>query len=245
MKVTVLGKYGPYPPAGGNCSGYLLEGNKTKILMDCGNGTFSQLQKYTNYWEIDAIVLSHLHMDHVSDCFVARYAFESAIAREKRKLPLDIHTLTEPQEVYGLLGHKNVFHTWPIKPYGEIELGDLRLGFLPTVHSKICCAIKVECNNKVLVYSADTEYFEGLVDFIRGSDLFICESSYLSQDLEYDFYNHMASFQAGQLARKGQVKRLKLTHLHPEKPEDILLSEAKAEFENTELVKEGEVIEVK
>ena len=38
MKLTVLGCYGPYPPAGGACSGYLLEEGGTRVLIDCGNG---------------------------------------------------------------------------------------------------------------------------------------------------------------------------------------------------------------
>ncbi len=244
MKVTVLGKYGPFPSAGGNCSGYLLEGDSTKILIDCGNGTFSQLQKYINYWEIDAIILSHLHMDHISDCFIVHYAFESAMALGKRQTPLYIYTLTEPYDTYSLLGHKDVVRTKPIDPYDNIKIGNFNFSFYPTVHSKLCCAIKAKYNNKVLVYSADTEYFAGLVDFVRGCDLFICESNFIFQDLSLGSSNHMASFQAGQLAREGQVKRLKLTHLHPEKPEDIVLSEAKAEFKDAELVSEGEVIEI-
>ena len=43
LKLTILGCYGPYPKAGGACSGYLLEDETTKILIDCGNGVLSRL----------------------------------------------------------------------------------------------------------------------------------------------------------------------------------------------------------
>ncbi len=244
MKLTVLGRYGPFPSAGGNCSGYLLEGDKTRVLIDCGNGTFSQLQKHINYWEIDAIILSHLHMDHISDCFIIRYAFQSAMALGKRETPLDIYTVTQPYDTYSMLGHKDIVRTKPVNPYDKIQIGEFGFSFFPTAHSKLCCAIKAELHNKVLVYSADTEYFPELVDFVRDCDLFICEASFTSQDISNDSSNHMASFQAGQIAREGQVKRLKLTHLHPDKSEETLLSEAKAEFEEVGLVREGEVIKI-
>jgi len=66
MKLTVLGCYGPYPKARGACSGYLLESQDTKILIDCGNGVLSRLLEYCgNLNNIDAILISHLHPDHM------------------------------------------------------------------------------------------------------------------------------------------------------------------------------------
>ena len=74
MKLTVLGNNGPFPAAGGACSGYLvIEGDK-KILIDCGNGVLANLQKFIKLEEIDAVILTHLHSDHMSDMMVLRYA---------------------------------------------------------------------------------------------------------------------------------------------------------------------------
>src|SRR5690554_3434426 len=76
MKLRVLGNNGPYPKAGGTCSGYLLENKNTKVLLDCGNGVFSKFQNVCKLEELDAIVLSHLHPDHISDVFILRYALQ-------------------------------------------------------------------------------------------------------------------------------------------------------------------------
>ena len=67
MKLTVLGNNGPFPSAGGACSGYLLTNGQTKILIDCGNGTLSNLQKITGLESLDAIIMTHLNSDHSSD----------------------------------------------------------------------------------------------------------------------------------------------------------------------------------
>ena len=45
MKLTVLGKYGPYPPVGGATSGYLLQSKNQNVLLDLGAGTLARLQE--------------------------------------------------------------------------------------------------------------------------------------------------------------------------------------------------------
>ena len=67
MRITVLGKSPSFPDVGGACSGYLVEGGGQKVLLDCGPGVFAKLRTVVDYAEIDAIVISHLHADHVMD----------------------------------------------------------------------------------------------------------------------------------------------------------------------------------
>jgi len=43
MQLALLGCYGPYPPAGGACSGYLVSEDGYNLLLDCGNGVMSRL----------------------------------------------------------------------------------------------------------------------------------------------------------------------------------------------------------
>ena len=81
MKLTILGKYGPYPAAGGACSGYLIEQGGNHVLIDCGSGVLSRLQQVCKIHDLSAIVLSHLHSDHMADMLVLRYALEIGKAR--------------------------------------------------------------------------------------------------------------------------------------------------------------------
>ena len=76
MKLTVLGNNGPYPAAGSACSGYLLQSGAANILIDCGNGVLSNIQKIISLDELDAVILTHLHSDHISDMYVLKYAIQ-------------------------------------------------------------------------------------------------------------------------------------------------------------------------
>ena len=64
MKLRVLGCHGPYPPAGGCTSGYLLENDGKALLMDCGAGVMGRLAQYWDAANLEAVLLSHLHFDH-------------------------------------------------------------------------------------------------------------------------------------------------------------------------------------
>ena len=72
MKMTILGCYGPYPAAGGACSGYLVQEAGCTILLDCGNGVLSRMQEHIDFLQLDAALISHLHADHLSDLMILR-----------------------------------------------------------------------------------------------------------------------------------------------------------------------------
>ena len=85
MELTVLGCSGSYnaPPAGA-CSGYLLREGETTIWMDCGHGSFTNLQRQMDPGDLTAIVITHEHPDHCVDIYglhvLLRYALEDSYA---------------------------------------------------------------------------------------------------------------------------------------------------------------------
>lgn len=74
MKLTVIGHWGGYPKMGEASSGYLLEHKGFKLLVDCGSAVLSQLQYYLKPTELDAVIVSHYHPDHVADIGVLQHA---------------------------------------------------------------------------------------------------------------------------------------------------------------------------
>ena len=98
MKLTVLGKYGPYPKAGtGAASGYLVTQGETALVMDMGSGTLSRLCNCIDVRKITAIFISHLHYDHTSDLLAFRYLLEDLNHK------VTIYTAASDSEWYKIL----------------------------------------------------------------------------------------------------------------------------------------------
>jgi ribonuclease BN (tRNA processing enzyme) len=241
MKLTVLGNYGPYPPAGGNCSGYLLEHDGCSVLLECGNGVLSNLQYYLEVKDLSAVIISHLHSDHISDLFILRYAWQKEMEKDSSPQPLPVYAPGSPEEEYARIPYKNVFKPETIDEGKDIRIGPMTFSLLQTRHSVPCYAVSVVAEGKKLfVYSADTEYFSGLIAFSAEASLLLCEANYLEEDIEQGAANHMSAFQAGSLALEADVKKLILTHLPPHRDETLYLEEARRAFPKSFLAEQGQ-----
>ncbi|NLM46372.1 MAG: MBL fold metallo-hydrolase [Firmicutes bacterium] len=244
MQITVLGCFGPYPPAGGCCSGYLVRAKKTAVLLDCGNGVLSRLRYYLEPWELDAVVVSHLHSDHTADLFILRYALQFARQRQKQGEALPVFAPAEPKEEFVRLSYKEYLQARPARPGESLQIGELEFSFAPGVHAVPANIITVKSGQQKFVYSGDTEYCPQLAQAAAGADLLLCEANFLRSDLENGGRNHLAAFQAAEIAGAAGVKRLVLTHHHPErKPEDAL-QEAGTVFSHVELAYPGSSYEL-
>ena len=68
MKLTILGSGSPEPGVRRASSGYLVEVGEEKLLFDCGGGVFDRLlQVGLRPSDIDYLIFSHLHSDHMMD----------------------------------------------------------------------------------------------------------------------------------------------------------------------------------
>lgn len=67
MRLTILGSSGSAPGPYAPCSGYLVEDGEYKLLLDLGPGASMTLQRFADPGDIDAVILSHNHTDHLAD----------------------------------------------------------------------------------------------------------------------------------------------------------------------------------
>ncbi len=240
MRLTVIGCYGPYPAAGECCSGYLVEHQGSAILLDCGNGVLGRLRYYIEPWNLDAVILSHLHSDHVSDLMIMRYAIMLNNIRLDKGM-LNVYSPGEPAEEFNRLNYKDFVKAHAVTAETKLNVGSLKISFSPAVHAYMSNIITVESEDHKLVYSGDTEYFPQLTGLAEGADLFLCEANYLRKDIEKGLPNHLAAYQAGKIASEAGVKRLVLTHHYPERDLEISRNEASEYFRNVELASAGSV----
>src|SRR6476660_10440178 len=66
MKLTVVGCSPAWPNPGGAQSGYLVE-TSGRLLLDCGPGVLARLREQEGWPHVDAIVITHFHLDHWGD----------------------------------------------------------------------------------------------------------------------------------------------------------------------------------
>lgn len=234
MRLTILGNNGPFPGAGGACSGYLIEEGPTKVLIDCGNGVLGNLQKFTGFEALDAIILTHLHSDHISDMMVLRYAVQIKGKRGQMNRILPVFAPAEPTAEYERLDVKDAFDLKPITGDTVLQFGNMRFTFRPMKHPVVDFAVSVESGGKRFVFSGDTAWTENIIAFGRGVDLLMLDAGLLSRDKTNPDVPHLTAEECGIVAREAGARRLLLTHFWPEYDVAELLSEARGNFEQVE-----------
>lgn len=235
MRLTVLGNNGPFPAAGGACSGYLLAEGDTRVLIDCGNGVLANLQKFVKLEELDAIILTHLHSDHMSDMMVLRYAIQIKMNRNQFPGPIDVYAPQEPEDEYSRLNLDNIFNLKPVTESLEIKIGNLKINFAEMTHPVKCYAVSFDNGSKRFVFSGDTSWNQNIIEFSKASDMVMLDAGLLSKDKTAPNVAHLTAAECGKIAREAGAKRLLLTHFWPEYGKEAMLAEAKAEFPGAEL----------
>ncbi|VAW81660.1 hypothetical protein MNBD_GAMMA12-722 [hydrothermal vent metagenome] len=94
VSVMVLGSGGPTALAKRASASYLIFiDGKPRILMDAGGGSYKNLAlSGVNIADLDIVLLSHLHIDHMGDlsAFVKGIFFHNRANRTQRSLPIRI-----------------------------------------------------------------------------------------------------------------------------------------------------------
>ena len=212
MELTVLGCSGSYnaPPVGA-CSGYLLRDGDTSIWMDCGHGSFTNLQRQIDPAELSAVVITHEHPDHCVDIYglhvLLRYALE--------RVGVPVYAPGGADERLGTLAHWGDTFAWhAIDDGARATVGSIGLAFSRTDHPPPTFAVEATgADRRRLVYSSDTGPNWSVDAFAPGAELVLSEASYEHADRRSPI--HLSGRQAGAAARAARAQRLVLTHLWP------------------------------
>jgi ribonuclease BN (tRNA processing enzyme) len=206
-------------PAGGNpgeaCSGYLVTAGGSRVLLDCGPGVLSSLLA-RDAAPLDAIVLSHLHFDHVADLIPLGFAHVFGLAAEWKPPALYAPPggearLTALCEASGHGGDHLVACGLTVGEYDPgraLAIGDASLTFRELSHPGVSHAIRIDAGGAVLVYSGDTTVTPALGELASGADLLLTEATALPSSPV-----HLPAGEAGRTAREAGCKALVLTHL--------------------------------
>ncbi|OZI12501.1 hypothetical protein CEW92_06000 [Bacillaceae bacterium SAS-127] len=234
MKVTIIGCWGGYPKVNEASSGYLFEEEGFKLLVDCGSGVLSKLQQHVAPEELNAVLLSHYHADHIADIGVLQHALLIQKHLGKEVTPLPIYSHNE-DALFASLTYKGLTEGRAYQPNQTLTLGPFTVEFLRTVHSVPCFAMKISAHDHTVVYTADSAFQQQFIPFAKECDLLLCESNFYS-GMDGQAVGHMTSTEAGRLAHSARVGTLVLTHLPHFGELAKLKEEAEAEFRGTVLL---------
>lgn len=247
MKLKVLGTQSPYTTDNHHCPGFLVTDGKTNIMLDCGSGSHSLLN-FPNDLQNLSVILSHLHRDHYNDIYNLQYASFVFHNQKRVERPLSIYMPKTPSRICtDIMSEKDSFCQYHfIDEKTSLKLGNMHLRFCQTDHPLETYAIKITSGNRTIVYTSDTSFSAKakLVEFAKGADLLISESSLLRKHGFPEINSHLTAYQAGTIAKEAGVKGLLLTHFWPEESVQKYVLEAKEIFPQVASAKEGQIIDL-
>lgn len=217
MRVTFLGTGSAMPTGHRFQTGLLVESGDDRLLVDCGSGVLHALQRTAvGYEGVDTVLLTHHHLDHVSDLDVFLKARWLAGATDL--------TIAGPPGTEALVDGLLDLHEYmqgrldlDVRDVGDsFSLAGFDVDSMETRHSMTCFAYRITHagGGPSVFFSGDTEAFPELIEFAEGSALVVHDCSFPD---DVDVSNHPTPTQLGEALATADVDlgRVYLTHLYP------------------------------
>lgn len=232
MELTVLGCCSGMPAGGEASSGYLVDAGGTRVLLDCGPGIATELGAYGGPAGLDAVVVSHLHLDHCYDLLPVGKALLT-MGMDYPGAPPRTAGPIAPLPLYLPRGCADLLRRWaelfPVptlpmldrafdaafevreyRPGDTVTVGDLELELHETRHGAPNCGTRLTDGVTSLAYTGDTGVTPALDDLARDVDLLVAEASLAETDTGPQ--GHLSGADAGRAASSAGARSLLLTH---------------------------------
>lgn len=244
LAVRVLGTAGMFQTPERAASGYLLTLGDHHLWLDAGSGTWQRLLEHIDYAEIDGVMLTHRHPDHVTDLF---QAYHARLFGPRGDLP--VIPLWAPIETIDVVRSfapeiERAFELRDVRAGGALEWNGTSFRFTEMAHPPETVGVRVEREGAVVAYSADTGRDAEFSALAQDADVFICEATYQDSDEEWE--GHLRASSAAEIAAECSVGKLLLTHLPPERDLELSVAEAKRVAAELDVViaEDGGLLEV-
>ncbi|RGE24202.1 MBL fold metallo-hydrolase [Leucobacter sp. wl10] len=224
--LEVLGCNATAPSASGPASGYVLHSELGAILVDAGPGTMAAYAARYELERVRAIVVTHMHADHSLDLMAWAYRWTFPAARER--IPLYLPRGAEQalrgfDELYGIPTlpgmHRPIeqsFRVTTLEMDGDTrhELPGWTMISFEARHAVPSAALRFERAGRAVAFSSDTGDCPGVRAAAAGSDLFVCEATWIDEpDADSAGHGHLTAAQAGRIALEVGTRSLLVTHL--------------------------------
>jgi ribonuclease BN (tRNA processing enzyme) len=220
MQVQFVGCGDAFGSGGRQNTCFHVTGDSVNCLIDCGASALPALKRYGIVRnDIDLILITHFHGDHFAG--LPFFLLDAQFGRRTRPLviagPEGIETKL-PQVMEVMFEHssktqqKFELSVHALKPDETRRFGAVTVTPFSVVHGESggpFLGYRLEADDRVLAYSADTEWTETLVPLGRDADLFIAEV----YTYEKNVRNHLSLKTLEAHLAEIRPKRLILTHM--------------------------------
>ena len=214
MRLTVLGGCGAWPAAGEACSGYLVEHDGFRLLVDPGYAVLPRLLELVTADDVDAVLVTHGHPDHCADLHPLLRARAMGDGS-----PLTVFSLPGAVDrVVGLDGPGTLDDATAIRPFDagdRFDIGPVAVRTWALPHSVPNAGVRMTAGGATLAYTGDSGPSPDLVVLARDADLFLAEATFAERVPSSSERTLSSALQAGRTAVEAGVGSLMLTHRWP------------------------------
>ena len=260
FQLTVLGTRGSIPVNGsdkmrfgGATSCYMVQAGEQTVFLDGGSGL---IDAPLDFGVPPAILLSHLHLDHVMGLGMYRRLsmkgcrtdlYVPAMGNGAAQNILD-GLYSPPYWPLKLADYAGDVRIRPLE--APLQIGGVRVEAVPGDHPGGCLVLKLDFEGKTLVYATDQEpsafTFARLAEFAAGADLLLFDGQFTEEEAAVRRgFGHSAPSRGIELMEACGAKQLLLIHHAPERTDAQLEEmERKADRSNVRFARAGETVRI-
>jgi ribonuclease BN (tRNA processing enzyme) len=219
-QLIIIGSGTGVPSLRRGSPGLVFASDSSTVLIDSGSGTLRRmLEVNITYRDIDLLLYTHIHPDHVIDLVPILFASKYGDApREKDLICLGgsgfKRYFNKVKRTYGSWIESKAYRlTIKERTSRPLRFRHMKIFSKPMAHMSESVGYRIELKNgKSIAVSGDTDYCENLIDLASGVDLLVLECSFPD---EKKVEGHLTPTLAGKIASESRCKRLLLTHFYP------------------------------
>jgi ribonuclease BN (tRNA processing enzyme) len=222
MRVTLLGTGTAIPDANRGPTAVLVEHSGTAVVIDAGSGTLQRLARVGHSpLTIDALLLTHAHLDHVADVLPLVFTFVVPYIRRVAPLPIygSARTLGFVRAALAVFGDwldgRGQIEFCEIGAGETVDVGSLRVSTGSVDHDPGSLSWRlspVDAPYVSVAIPGDSGPCDALVASMRGATLAIVECGVTEAN---PVEGHLTPTSLAAVAARAGVDRLAIVHRYP------------------------------